>query len=100
MPPWPRGPMLLFLALGLISCSAAGPTLPPAPPTVVEVPVIRYRPLPAECLQSFEVPVIPDDATNEDLARAYRDALELARSRAAIVDECRRFSLGAAEPDR
>jgi hypothetical protein len=83
----------------LISCSAAGPTLPPAPPTVVEVPVYRYRPLPSDCLQTFEVAELGEGATNEDLARAYRDALDLARSRAAVVDECRRFANGPPGPD-
>lgn len=90
----PRGLMLPFLALGLISCSAARPTLPPAPPTVVEVPVYRYRPLPAECLRAWEPPEPETLATNEDVARAYRDLLEAARIRSATLDECRRFNSG------
>lgn len=94
MPSWPRGPMLSFLALGLISCSAAGPTLPPAPPTVVEVPVTRWRSLPRECLEPLALVELRAGATNEDLARAYRDALDLVTTRAAVLNHCRALNAG------
>lgn len=56
--------------------------------------MIRYRALPSECLEGFAVDELESGATNEDLARAYRDLLELAQLRAAIVDDCRRFNWG------
>lgn len=45
--------------------------------------MIRYRALPPECFAPLRVPELPDDARNEDLARAYRDA----RAAAALQDE-------------
>lgn len=56
--------------------------------------MIRWRPVPVECFAELDVAELEPGATNEELARAYRDALELARSRAALLESCRRFNAG------
>lgn len=61
---------------------------------MVEVPVIRYRSLPFECFDSIPFAVLEDGATNEDLARAYRDALLAAQAHARLALACRELNAG------
>lgn len=60
--------------------------------------MIRYRALPPECLEPIPVAELGAGATNEVLARAYRDALELARLRASVLAGCRELNGAPAPP--
>lgn len=56
--------------------------------------MIRYRDLPGYCFEPLRVPELEEGATNEELARAYREA----RAQAALLEQrvvrCRELAAG------
>lgn len=51
--------------------------------------MVEYRALPPECLAPILVAELGPGATNEELARAYRDARADAIAQAATLAACR-----------
>lgn len=57
--------------------------------------MIRYRALPPECFAALEVAELEAGATNEDLARAYRDVAAAAATQRVALRSCSDLSAGA-----
>lgn len=66
---------------------------------MIEVPVIRYRSLPAECFDPVRIGELEDGATNEALARAYRDALADATLQAETLAGCRELEVAPVDDE-
>lgn len=68
----------MILAVGLAGCQTAAPA--PTIPEIVRVPVTTYIPLPAEVIRDCE------DVPKQ--SNSYGEAVRLANSRKAALDEC------------
>lgn len=83
--------------LGLLGCGASSPRLPSPPAEVIRVEIPQYRDLPDYCFPRLVAPSIERGASNEDLIRAYAEALAAVQAANEVLKGCAGLARGAAD---